>query len=1487
MEKKQYFETSSAQRRLFIQQQLNLKSTSYNLPAVFKIEGKLDIERLVLATDGLIQRHESLRTIFETDLENNDISQIVLPDISFKLETLEAEKGQLHELLERMVKPFQLEQGPLFRLKLIHVSDGSRYLFFDIHHIIADGISIQNIIKEIVLLYNGIELPSVDVQYVDYVMWQNDLFKEQELSRQENYWVEQFHDEIPVLDLQTDFVRPAQNSGVGRNVHFHLEEPVIRQLKELALRENATLFMVLLSLYTVMLHRYTSQTDMVVGTPIAGRRHEELESVIGMFVNTLAIRVKPQGDMTFRQLLTEVKQTTLAAYDNQDYPLDQLVEKLSIDRVSDRHPMFDTMFVLQNMNTADVEFNGLRFQPYELETSSAKFDLTLELTEKDGMIGGKLEYSADLFQNQSIERMAKHFTVLAEQVATYPDAGLHQLDIMSLEEKKVILEDFNDSYSDFPMLTLAQLFEEQADLHPDHLAVLYGKQTCTYRELNEKANKLARTLQTKGISSGKAVGIMAERSLELIIGILAVSKAGAAYMPIEPDYPALRISHMLEDSGSQLLLVQGNPPAVVADSLQIMDLRNPALYGGESHDLEASSDSDSTAIIIFTSGTTGRPKGVMIRHRGVSRLVKQTNYVELNQHTRILQTCALGFDVFTFEIWAPLLNGGRLYLIEKETYLDAERLKPFLLEQEINMIVPTTALFNHLLNQDPTIFNNLETIIVGGEVMSPQHVSLLLHQDTNVNIKNGYGPAECTTYSNFYDVTSIEKSSIPIGKPISNTSCYVLDSYLQPVPVGVAGELFLGGDGLAAGYANRPELTDEKFITVPSLQGKRVYRTGDLVKWQSDGNLIYLGRRDDQLKIRGYRIELEEIKQQILSLPGILESVVVPVRKTEKDIKLCSYYTAEITINAEEMRSSLLQKLPEFMVPEIYMQLEKMPLSANNKINKKELPLPEFISSDNSTINGFESEMERCMAVVWQDVLGMEGIGVNDNFFALGGHSLKATLTVAKLRKKLEVDIGLNDLFANPTIRSLAESIRSKRKSGIPELKIVEKRESYPATSQQTRMYIAEKLKRAPDTSHNITDLHWIEGKIDIEKLKMVFQQLINRHDSLRMSYHRTADGVMFKVEENSEFQIEQMIGSEEQVPEIVEKFVRPYDLSKFPLFRIGIVTVSEKKQLLVFDIHHSISDGFSLGLLAKEFIHLFHGGELPELDYQYKDYAAWQQSFNKTDDWEQQELFWLDVLKGRLPVLNLPLDFPRPPEKGYEGELLEFQISEELTGQLKQLAMEENTTLYVVLLTAYYTLLYKYSGSEDIIIGAPVAGRNQAEIQQVFGLFVNTLTLRNYPKRSKTFREFLKEVRGNTIQAFEHQDYQLDPLLEKLDIRSSSNRNPLFDTIFVLQNMDVPPIDLEGLRFTPYIHQRNTSIMDILLIASEESNRLNFVFEYSTRLFRRETIERMEVHFAKLLKELVDGGVEQTLMQLRVDHDEVSEMEHPTNGYLTDTFSF
>ncbi len=1482
------YETSSAQRRLFTLQQLHPHSTAYNLPAVFSIEGHLDAKKLEQALHKLVHRHESLRTIFETDLEHNEIVQVVLDDIHIALQYIELHDQDLKDVLAASVKPFSLEKAPLFRVSLLDTTAHKRYLFFDIHHIIADGISIQNIMKEIVCLYNDIPLPPVDVQYVDYVMWQNDLFANGDMDIQEQYWLTQLGGELPVLELPSDYARPVVRSEEGHTLHFELQSDTVVKLRQLVRQEGATLFMALLGIYSSLLQKYTGQNDMIIGTPIAGRRSTELESVIGMFVNTLALRVLPDDTMTFRQLLQQVKQTTLSAYDHQDYPLDLLLEKLNIPRIAGRNPVFDTMFVLQNMSMSEVEFNGLRFTPYEQDQRSSKFDISLEITEDDDRLTGKLEYSSELFAAETMERFVVHLLRIADQLVNEPDLPLHTHQLLDKEEWNTLIHNFNDHASSYPWSTIDRVFEEQATMYAERTAIYFQGETLTYRQLNDRANSLARSLQSKGVQPGAAVGIMAERSLELMVALLAVSKAGGAYVPIEPDYPQERIQHMLEDSGARWLLVQGTEALQELKHLERIDLLDESHYSADTSNLNIESDPERTAIIIFTSGTTGRPKGIMIKHKGIVRLVKHTNYVMLDEDTRMLQTCALGFDIFTFETWAPLLHGGALYLTEKSTYLDPIRLKPFLIEHNINIMVPTTALFNHLISEDQTLFNSLNTLIVAGEAMSAPHAQLLMKQQAGVTLINGYGPAESTSYTTAYRVTESDTSYVPIGKPISNTTCYVVDTHNQPVPIGVVGELLIGGEGIAGGYANRADLTAEKFIELPLLEAGILYRTGDLVKWRADGNLVYIGRRDHQVKIRGYRIELDEIKQQMLKLSTIREAAIVPIEQSGQETRICAYYTSSGTPDPSELRAELQQKLPEFMVPQLYVQLEHMPMSANHKIDMKALPDPELsVATTTSNEQRAMDSLETVIGQVWSEVLGIGDIGLDDPFFTLGGHSLKAVLIIAKLRKALGIEMGMEDIFNKPTIREMAEVLRDRQQEQIIEPYRVETRPFYPATSQQGRLFIVEKMKRIADTSNNITDIQRISGYLNLDEFRRVGQQLMERHEVLRLSHQLVNGEVVFKLHSELDFPLECLEGSEEEVPQLIRQFIRPHDLEQAPLFRVGLIRIQADMHILIFDIHHSIADGFSLGLLSKEFMDLLEGKELPALPFRYRDYAVWQHSIKEAGNWDKQEKYWLDVLQGDIPVLDMPLDYPRPAEQSFEGDVYYFTLKRELNERLQQMAMESSTTLYMLLLTAYFATLHHYSGDEDILIGTPVAGRNQAEFQGIIGMFVNTIILRGRPESHKTFEQLLLEVRHTMLGAFDHQDYPFELLLEKLTIEPAADRNPLFQTIFVLQNMDIPALHSTGLDFQPYLHEQQTNIIDISLIMTEEKGELQGVFEYGIRLFKQETVAHMAVHFEELLEALAQEGLNCTLahLQQRLQPEKNHDDQAPV--WLNDTFSF
>ncbi|WP_339373114.1 amino acid adenylation domain-containing protein, partial [Paenibacillus elgii] len=926
VEESEHYPASSAQKRLFILSQMEGGEMSYNMPVAMTVEGVLDRTRVEQAFQQLIRRHETLRTSFE--MADGEPVQQVHATVPFEVEYVQAKEEEVEAHVGRFVRAFDLGQAPLLRVQLIELDREHHVLLFDMHHIISDGVSMGILIEEFNRLYEGRDLPPLRIQYKDYAVWQQAQIQSERLSKQEAYWLEIFQGELPVLDLPTDYVRPAVRSFVGDRVAFVIDGTRSEALKRFAAQTGSTMYMVLLAAYTSLLHKYTGQEDIIVGTPIAGRPHADLGSMIGMFVNTLAIRNYPSGEKTFQAYLQEVKETALKAYENQDYPFDALVEKLDLKRDLSRNPLFDAMFVLQNAEQGGQTLEGLQFKPHPYSHDVAKFDLTLSVSEEADLFVCNLEYASAIYERNTIERMAQHYLHWIDRIVENSQAQLSSLEIILPEEKEQILNTFNDSFSSYPQeKTIHQLFEEQAERTPEQVAVVFEGNQLTYRELNVKANQLARRLRAEGVQAEQMVGLMVERSLEMIVGMLGILKAGGAYVPIDPEYPEERIRYLLEDSGVQLLLAQRRELVRVDFTGTVVDLSDEGMYDTDGSNLKTAVGASGLSYVIYTSGTSGKPKGVMVEHRNVVRLVKNTNYTPLNETTRILQTGAVVFDASTFEIWGALLNGGQLYLVNNDVILNAANLKRAIEQHGITTLWLTSSLFNQLLQQDSQFLGSLKTLLVGGDTLSVPHINRALQDNPELSIINGYGPTENTTFSTTYAIGGGQTGPIPIGRPIHNSTAYVVDRSLKLQPIGAWGELLVGGDGVARGYLNLPELTAEKFIASPVREDERCYRTGDLVRWRTDGTLEFKSRIDEQVKIRGYRIELGEVEAQLAKVKGVREGAVIAREDEHGQKSLCAYVVLDRELTVSDLRGALSEELPGYMIPSYFVQLEQMPLT--------------------------------------------------------------------------------------------------------------------------------------------------------------------------------------------------------------------------------------------------------------------------------------------------------------------------------------------------------------------------------------------------------------------------------------------------------------------------------------------------------------------------------------------------------------------------------
>ncbi|MCK4260160.1 MAG: amino acid adenylation domain-containing protein, partial [Halanaerobiales bacterium] len=1483
VEDREYYPLSSAQNRFFILNQLESDTTSYNMPNLLLIDGEINLESLEKAFKELVERHEALRTSFE--LVNGEPMQKINKDLDFNVEYMEGSKRETEKIISEFIKPFELQKAPLFRVKVLKIAD-QYLLMYDMHHIIADGISMNILINEWSLLYRGKELPDLRIHFKDFAVWQKNRFQTSEIKNQEELWLEMFRGEVPVLNMPSDFSRPKEICFKGDLVNFEVTRELTARLKQLSKKNGATLYMTLLSAYYVLLSKYSGQEDIVIGSPSAGRFHAELNQIIGLFINTLAMRAYPKSSKTFAEFLQEIKENSLRVYNNQDYPFERLVEKLNVERDLSRSPLFDVMFTMQNMEQAEIKFDGLKFKPYQVADKESKFDMTLRAVEINNQIKFMLEYSVGLYQKETMQRLLSHFVNILDEITQNPEVELKDIEMIAPEEKNELLFDFNDTSKEYPENeTIYQLFEELVEREPDKIAVCFEEEKISFSKLNAKANQLARVLQEKGVQADTSVGVIMERSIEMITGILGILKAGGAYLPMDSGYPTERIDYMLKDSGTELLLTSSKLQVKFDVPIEVIDIESiPANYNTSNQ--PNSSSSNNLAYIIYTSGSTGKPKGVAIEHASLVNYIHWfTETGEITSKDSSVLLSSYAFDLGYTVIWSSLVSGAELHIVVEDLYKDGNQLIDYLSEHKITFIKATPSLFNMLVNSSNFINNGdlryLRLIVLGGEKIRANDLKIYNEKYPKVIFMNHYGPTESTigcisTKINQDNLSEFNEKPL-IGRPNSNIKVYILDMDKKIVPVGVVGELYIAGKGLARGYLNRPELTYKQFIANPYIAGERLYKTGDLARWMPDGRLDFIGRIDNQVKIRGFRVEIGEVEKQLANHLSIKEVVVIAKEENE-DNSLVAYIVESQKVQLSELREHLAKRLPEYMIPSYFVKIAELPLTANGKLDHKALPDPITNISRGTEYVMPTNPIEEKMVKLWSEVLGVEEIGIYDNFFELGGHSLKATILVAKMHQIFGVNIPLKIVFKHPTIKELAVYFENnKSENSFIAIEKADNRDYYPLSSAQKRLLLINLVN--PDiTTYNMPVVMVIEGELDQERLENAFVQLIKRHDSLRTSFTIIDGEPVQKIEKKADLEINYI---EAEVEQIIAEFIQPFDLTKAPLLRVGIAKLGNKN-LFLCDMHHIISDGVSKNILLREFISLYAGKDLPELKLQYKDFAIWQNKNFQTDNFKKQEEYWLERFGDEIPVLNLLKDYARPELTDFTGDSVNLVIEEELTAKLKELAIQNNATLYMVLLAAYNVLLSMYTRQEDILIGSPIAGRSHIDLENIIGVFINTLIMRNFPNKDKTFVKFLHEVRENSLKAYANQDYPFEMVVDKLNIQVEHGRNPLFDTIFLMQNQDVVEMEIPGLRLTPYDAEIKIAKFDLSLTVVERDNRLTFEFGYQTSLFNKATIEDIGENFIYILRQIIEMP-ERPLKDLNVE----SDLKTVETGEMDFEFSF
>lgn len=1476
---------SYAQQRLWFLHQFQPENFAYNIPIKLRLKGRLDRNVLQLGIAEIVRRHAVLRTTYKT--VKDTVQQVVHSPQSVQLESRDlSEHEDPKTELDRLIKQeaqrcFDLAQGPVLREILFCLSAEEHVLLLTVHHIAGDGWSIDVLVHELRTLYLAFlegrpsPLPELPVQYSDYSIWQRQWLQGEVLERQLEYWKRQLASLPPPLELPgTAPVRSTRKNHIGAEHRFVVPAKLFFALQQAGRRLHATLHMILLAAFQLLLCRYTGQEDIVVASPVAGRNQKQTEDLIGFFVNTLLFRTKFPAEISVDDLWAQVRNVALGAYANQELPFERLVEILQPERDLSGTPLVQVMFSLEKDELRQWAMADINATARELWNGSAKFDLTLIFEESDEELMGIIEYRKNLLPSETVQRMAVHLTTLLSQMTEHPELTISELELLTPEERRELLA-WSETFSPFPREECVhELFEEQARRTPDATAFIFAGQEATYEELNYKANQLAHCLRQHGAGPDVMIGLCVESSIEMAVGLLAILKSGAAYVPLDPGYPKERLAFMLNEAQVRVLVTQKKMltqmPSVSAIKFVCINAEawqeSIAQYPGG--DLKSAVFAENIAYGMFTSGSTGKPKCVAITHRGITRLVRNTNYIQFNTEDRVAQVSNISFDALTFEMWGSLLNGAALVAIERDIALNPKQLAQAIRDYGISVMLVTTALFNQIAYQMPEAFSGLRALLFGGEAADVHAVRKVLAAGAPLDLVNVYGPTENTTFTSWYHTNALPEIAgiVPIGTPIANTTLYVLDRYLRLAPTEAIGELHAGGDGLARGYLERPDLTAEKFVpdAFGTAAGARLYRTGDLVRRMPNGLVEFIARNDQQVKFRGFRIELAEVEASLRECAGIREAIVMLREDSPGDKRLVAYVTVDHEIRSSDLRTHLAERLPEYMVPGDFVTMEKFPLTPNGKMDRNAFPVPQR-SRDSESHVAPRTAIEQMLVNIWTEVLGIERISIHDNFFELGGHSLLAMQVIARIRETLDIDVPVRQLFEQRTIASLAREIDGELKQSshtqtLP-LVSVERHGDLPLSFAQQRLWFIYQFES--DLSlYNIPIVLRLTGVLQAAVLTRAVNEILRRHESLRTSFrvHRGSPFQMIHPHHEIEIPLLDLSGqapveSEAEVARRIREQVQaPFDLSRAPLLRGELLHLRPEENVLILILHHIAADGWSLAVFAKELAALYeafaasHESPLPELAVQYADYTIWQRQWLQSGVEERQFAYWKKQLAQMPESSELPVAKPRPAIRNHSGAEYDFEISRELQQSLHALSRKESVTLFMTTFAAFQTLLYRYTQQTDIVLGTPVAGRIMRETEDLIGFFVNTLVLRVDLSGNPSFAGLLKRVREVILAAYANQDIPFERLVEELQPERDVSRSPLFQIMFVLQNAPASEWVLSGLTLKQERVELGREKFDLTISLTEDDKGLHATMAYSTELFDEQAIRAMAEHFKLLM---------------------------------------
>ncbi|HWS55025.1 MAG TPA: amino acid adenylation domain-containing protein, partial [Pyrinomonadaceae bacterium] len=1386
---------------------------------------------------------------------------------------------------------FELGRAPLLRARLLRVGEGEHVLALALHHIISDGWSMGVLVGELAEAYEAAgrgeggrptELP---IQYADFTHWQREFEQTEEYARQLDYWLRQLAGAPALLELPTDRPRPAVLGTRGARRQLALGAETLERLRSWGRAQGVSMYMLLLSALACLLRRQTGQEDLVIGSPVANRSWREVEGLIGLFANTLALRLRVGGDEQIQDVLRGVRQVVLEAQEHDAVRFEQIVERLQPERSLGWSPVFQVMFTYQEAILEERRLEDLALIPLEVESNQTAFDLTLTAVEQRGGLTISAEYSTELFEAPTIDRLLAHYARVLEALLDDAAQKVSELSLLTPEEEHQLVVEWNAGRLALPPgRRVHELIQEQARRTPDALAVMAGTQRLTYGELETRSERLARQLRSLGVGPEVRVGLGFERSIDYVVALLGVFKAGGAAVPLDPANPEWRLLHMIRDASVSTVvtreeLLKEVPAYSQAERAVCLSPTRPSFdeNGGPPH--AGPVDGRNIAYVLYTSGSTGRPKGVAVSHDALlNHCYAARDEYGLGAQDRVLQFASVSFDVSLEEILPTLLSGATLVLRTGDGWSPPEFAKR-LSEYRLTVVNLPAAFWQQLVRErsfaeaaeaggGPRLW------VVGSEVVSPEGVRAWASTPfASARLVNAYGTTETTITSTLYEIRAGEDADggrIPLGRPTPNVTAYILDEKGAVVPVGVRGELHVGGEGVARGYLNRPGLTAEKFIPdrFSTSPGARLYRTGDLARYRPDGNIEFMGRADDQVKIRGFRVEPAEVAAVVREHGAVRDCFVTVEEGGAGDGHLTAYVVAGERPPglASELRAHCRERLPAYMRPSAFVLLEALPLNSSGKVDRRALPKSGY--ADRSEAGSYKapgSHVEELLAGIWADVLGLARVGIHDDFFELGGHSLLVTHMISKVREVLKVELPVRKVFQLHTVAELAAWLAAGEAETVvsaPPITKVPREQDLPLSFAQQRLWFYHQL--APESpAYNMPVAVRLEGRLDLPALARTLGELVRRHETLRTTFRVRNRRPVQLVGEPREVPLAvedlSMLDAGERAARVeqlaAEEAAAPFDLEQGPLLRVRLLRLGGEEHVALMTTHHIVSDGWSMALLTNEVGQLYRAflndeaPNLPDLPVQYADYAHWQREWLQGDQLEKHLAYWKRHLSGAFPVRELPTDRPRPAAPDFTGEYRRYVLPAELERAIRGLSREEGATIFMTLLAVFDVLLARYTGSTDVVVGSAVAGRNRAEVENLIGFFVNMLVLRVDLAGDPKFRELLARAKEASLGAYAHQELPFDLLVDELRPERDPGRSPLFQVAFGVQNQRQQSLELPGLTLSPYPFRYEAVRYDLTVWVSEEADGLAVQWAFRSDLFDAETVERMHAHYVSLLR--------------------------------------